>query len=128
MREFLKTRVKAFQYAFSGLWMAFRTQKNTWIYLVVTVAVLFLSLVFQISSIEWAIITITIAFVWTSEIINTSIETIINLVSPDHHPLAKAAKDLGAAAVLVAAISSVFVGIFILGPPLWEIIVQALSH
>jgi diacylglycerol kinase len=128
MREFLKTRVMAFQYAFSGLWMAFRTQKNTWIYLVVTVAVLFLSLVFQISSIEWAIITITIAFVWTSEIINTSIETIINLVSPDHHPLAKAAKDLGAAAVLVAAISSVFVGIFILGPPLWEIIVQALSH
>jgi len=108
--------------------MAFRTQKNTWIYLVVTVAVLFLSLVFQIASIEWAIITITIAFVWTSEIINTSIETIINLVSPDHHPLAKAAKDLGAAAVLVAAISSVFVGIFILGPPLWEIIVQALSH
>ncbi|MCU0630541.1 MAG: diacylglycerol kinase family protein [Methanoregulaceae archaeon] len=122
MKKFTKTRGKAFQYAIEGLFLAVKTQKNTWIYLVVTLLVISLSFVLDLSNDEWAILIITIAFVWSAEIINTSIEAIIDLVSPDHHPLAKAAKDLGAAAVLVAAISSVIVGLLILGPTIWSYI------
>lgn len=122
MKKFTKTRGKAFQYAIAGLFLAVKTQKNTWIYLVVTLLVISLSFVLDLSNDEWAILIITIAFVWSAEIINTSIEAIIDLVSPDHHPLAKAAKDLGAAAVLVAAISSVIVGLLILGPTIWSYI------
>jgi diacylglycerol kinase len=57
--------------------------------------------------------------VFAAEFLNTSIEAVVDLASPDHHPLAKIAKDVGAAAVLVAALAAILVGLLILGPPLW---------
>ena len=68
---------------------------------------------------EWAILVITIAMVFTAEFINTSIEAVVDLASPTHHPLAKVGKDVGAGAVLVAALAAIVVGLLILGPPLW---------
>lgn len=68
---------------------------------------------------EWAILVITIAMVFTAEFINTSIEAVVDLASPAHHPLAKVGKDVGAGAVLVAALAALVVGLLILGPPLW---------
>jgi diacylglycerol kinase len=68
---------------------------------------------------DWAVIVLTIAMVFTAEFINTAIEAIVDLASPDHHPLAKVGKDVGAGAVLVAALAAVVVGLLILGPPLW---------
>ena len=62
---------------------------------------------------------LTIAMVFTAEFINTSIEAVVDLASPVHHPLAKVGKDVGAAAVLIAALAAVLVGLLILGPPLW---------
>jgi diacylglycerol kinase len=61
----------------------------------------------------------TIAMVFTAEFINTSIEAVVDLASPMHHPLAKVGKDVGAAAVLIAALAAILVGLLILGPPLW---------
>jgi len=58
--------------------------------------------------------------VFTAEFINTSIEAVVDLASPVHHPLAKVGKDVGAAAVLVAALSAILIGLLILGPPLWQ--------
>ena len=52
--------------------------------------------------------------------VNTAIEAVVDLASPEIHPLAKVAKDVGAGAVLIAAIASVTVGLLIFGPPLWE--------
>ena len=69
---------------------------------------------------DWAILLLTIALVWTAEFINTALEAVVDLASPQHHPLAKVGKDVGAAAVLIAAMTSILVGLLILGPPLWE--------
>jgi diacylglycerol kinase len=57
--------------------------------------------------------------VWAAEFFNTSIEAVVDLASPAHHPLAKVGKDVGAAAVLIAALAAIGVGLLILGPPLW---------
>ena len=62
---------------------------------------------------------LTIAMVWAAEFFNTAIEAVVDLASPVQHPLAKVGKDVGAAAVLIAALASVGVGLLILGPPLW---------
>ena len=69
---------------------------------------------------DWAVLLLTIALVWTAEFINTALEAVVDLASPQHHPLAKVGKDVGAAAVLIAALTSILVGLLILGPPLWE--------
>lgn len=65
-------------------------------------------------------IIIAITMVWTAEFINTALEAIVDLASPEQHDLAKISKDVGASAVLIAAGSSAIIGIIILGPPLWE--------
>lgn len=73
----------------------------------------------RISRVEWAVLIFTIALVLILEGLNTAVEAAIDLAMPDVHPLAKAAKDLAAGMVLIAAIASVAVGLLILGPPLW---------
>jgi diacylglycerol kinase len=58
--------------------------------------------------------------VFSAEFINTSIEAVVDLATREHHPLAKIGKDVGAAAVLVAALAAILIGLLILGPPLWQ--------
>jgi diacylglycerol kinase len=117
---FFKSRARSFRYAFQGWWYVIRTQKNAWIHAIVSATVMLLSLWLSLSPQEWAIIILTIASVWTAEILNTALEAVVDLASPQHHPLAKVGKDVGAAAVLIAALSSVVIGLLILGPPLWN--------
>ncbi len=69
---------------------------------------------------DWAVIILTISMVWTAEFLNTALEAVVDLASPQQHPLARVGKDVGAAAVMIAAVASVIVGLLILGPPLWE--------
>ena len=68
---------------------------------------------------DWALIIIAIAMVWTAEFINTALEAVVDLASPEQHELAQVGKDVGAAAVLIAAGSAALIGFLILGPPLW---------
>jgi diacylglycerol kinase len=96
-----------------------RTQRNAWIHAVISTLVFALGLWLRLGRIEWAIILLTIAVVWMAEFINTALEAVVDLASPDLHPLAKVGKDVAAAAVLVGAITAVLVGLLILGPPLW---------
>ena len=109
----------SFRFAFAGLWYTLRTQRNTRIQLAIAVAVVALGLWLGLSYIQWAALTLTIGFVLVSEMLNTVTETLVDLVSPGYHPLAKVVKDITAGAVLVAAITSVVVGLLVLGPPLW---------
>jgi diacylglycerol kinase len=76
---------------------------------------------------DWAVLLVTIALVWTAEFINSALEAVVDLASPQNHPLAKVGKDVGAAAVLIAALTSILVGLLILGPPLIEKIRTALK-
>jgi diacylglycerol kinase len=65
--------------------------------------------------------------VFTAEFINTAIEAVVDLASPVQHPLAKVGKDVGAGAVLIAALAAALVGLLILGPPLWARLVSMFS-
>ena len=116
----LKGRVNSFRYAFAGWAYVLRTQHNAWIHALVTILVVAMGLWVQIARQEWAILIVTIMVVWMAEFMNTAVEAVVDLVSPDFHPLAKIAKDVAAAAVLVGAMGAILVGLLILGPPLWQ--------
>jgi len=118
-RDFFISRGHAFRYAFRGWAYVLRTQRNAWIHAVVTVAVLAMGAWLRLSLCDWAVILLAISLVWTAEFINTALEAVVDLASPSHHPLAAVGKDVGAAAVLLAALASVLIGLLALGPPLW---------
>ena len=111
-------RLDSFRHAFAGWGFMLRTQPNAWIHATFTIAVLVLGLWLGITLVEWAVITLVIGLVWVAEFFNTALEAVVDLASPDLHRLAKIAKDVGAAAVLAAAVTAVIVGLLILGPPL----------
>src|SRR6476620_10324354 len=111
---------RSFYFAFAGLTYLFRTQRNARVHAALGAAACGLALWLQISRVEWAVLVFTIALVLILEGLNTAVEAAIDLASPQVHPLAKAAKDLAAGMVLIAAIASVAVGMLILGPPLWR--------
>jgi diacylglycerol kinase len=112
--------IDSFRFAFVGLWYALRTQRNTRIHLSIAAAVVVVGLCLNLSHVEWAVLTLTIGFVLVSEMLNTVAETLVDLISPGYHPLAKIVKDVTAGAVLLTAIISVVVGLLVLGPPLWK--------
>ncbi len=126
MTEFIKSRIESFRCAFHGWWYVIRTQKNTWVHALASVCVLILGLWLSLPARDWATLVIVIAMVWSAEFFNTSIEAVVDLASPTHHPLAKVGKDVGAAAVLIAAGAAVLVGLLVLGPPLWVKILSLL--
>jgi len=111
--------IRSFYYAFAGLSYLFRTQRNARVELTIGLAACAVGAWLRISRVEWAVMVFTIALVLILEGLNTAVEAAIDLASPKFHPLAKAAKDLAAGMVLIAAIASVGVGLLILGPPLW---------
>ena len=120
MIDFLKTRARSFRYAFGGWWYVIRTQRNAWIHAVVSLTVLGIAIWLGLNRYDWALIIIAIAMVWTAEFINTALEAIVDLASPEQHELARISKDVGASAVLIAAASAAIIGLIILGPPLWN--------
>ena len=113
------SRLAAFRHAFSGWWYMLRTQRNAWIHAVISTLVFALGLVLGLGRLEWAILVLTVGLVWMAEFVNTALEAVVDLASPDLHPLAKVGKDVAAAAVLVGACTAVVVGLLVLGPPLW---------
>ena len=119
LKTFITSRIAAFGHAFRGWWHVLRTQHNAWIHSVVATLVIIVVLWLRLSLSNWAIIVLTIAMVFTAEFINTAIEALVDLAMPLHHPLAKVGKDVGAGAVLIAALAGVVVCLLILGPPLW---------
>jgi diacylglycerol kinase (ATP) len=120
MKDFILSRLRAFGHALRGLGYVLRTQRNAWVHAIATSLVIILGLWFGLAPRDWASLLVTIAFVWMAEFINTALEAVVDLASPQHHPLAKVGKDVGAAAVLIAAMTAILVGLLILGPPLLE--------
>ncbi len=120
MKEFITSRIASFGYAFQGWAHVVRSERNAWIHAVATVSVTIVAVWLNIPLRDAAVLVLAVAMVWTAEILNTSIEAVVDLASPIHHPLAKIGKDVGAAAVLIAALAAVIIGLLILGPPLWQ--------
>jgi diacylglycerol kinase (ATP) len=119
LKTFLYSRIAAFGHAFRGWWYVLKTQHNAWIHSLFATTVILVGLWVGLTPLDWAVIVLTIAMVFTAEFINTAIEAVVDLASPVHHPLAKVGKDVGAGAVLVSALAGVVIGLLIIGPPLW---------
>jgi diacylglycerol kinase len=112
------TLIESFQHAFSGLGYALRTQRNARIHVLLAIVVIVLGVALDLAPVDWAVLALTIGFVFVSELLNTVVETVIDLVTEEYHPLAKRAKDVAAGAVLASSITAVVVGLLVLGPPL----------
>lgn len=112
-------RALSFKYAFEGIVTAFRDQPNLKLHLFASAAVVFVGLFLGITKTEWLILTLTMGLVITFELTNTAIEEIVDSFTDRVHPSAKKAKDVAAAAVLVAAITAVIVGLIIFVPYLY---------
>lgn len=119
--RYIVGRQPAFEHAFHGLTHVILTQHNARIHLVMTILVVVSGLLLKLDAWEWAIIIIAIGLVWVTEIINTALEALVDLVTQQYHPLAKIAKDTSAAAVLFASIIAVLLGIVVFMPHLLQL-------
>jgi len=113
--SWFQARVRSFGHAFRGLGDLLRTQPHARIHLAATVVVIVAGLIKGLDRFEWALIALAIAGVWTAEAINTAIEAVVDLASPQWHALARRAKDVAAAAVLLAALGAVGVAVAVFG-------------
>lgn len=116
--------VKSFSFAFSGIKEAIKKEPNLKIHLTLAVIVLVAAYFLNFSPNEWLILTFTVALVIIFELLNTALESVINLVSPEVKPEARVAKDISAAMVLVAAILAVFVGALLFVPKILNLFGQ----
>ncbi|MCX7680974.1 MAG: diacylglycerol kinase family protein [Anaerolineae bacterium] len=122
-----RTLLDSFRYAFAGVGYALRTQRNTRIHLVIATVVIIMGIWLELSFVAWAVLILTIGFVLVSEMLNTVAETLVDLVHPGYHPLAKTVKDVTAGAVLLTAFISVIVGLLVLGPPLLNKLISGVT-
>ncbi|WP_231516800.1 diacylglycerol kinase [Planktothrix paucivesiculata] len=110
----------SFKYAWTGISYAFRTQRNFRIHTIIGTLAIGLGLFLQLTRVEIAIIGLTIGAVITMELLNTAIESVVDLtVGQSYHDLAKISKDCAAAAVLISALVALFVAVILLFPPLF---------
>ncbi|MEM9484076.1 MAG: diacylglycerol kinase family protein [Cyanobacteria bacterium P01_F01_bin.116] len=118
----------SFRYAWAGIMYAIRTQRNFRVHLGIALIALILGILLHIQTIEAAIITITIGIVLVMELMNTALESVVDLtVGQTYHELAKIAKDCAAGAVLISAIAALLVAAFIYIPPLFVLLGPAIA-
>ncbi|MDZ7879336.1 MAG: diacylglycerol kinase family protein [Saprospiraceae bacterium] len=117
-----RKRIESFGYAFKGLATLFSSQPNARIHAVALAVAVSFGFYFKIEKTEWLAITLIAALVLSAEAMNTAVEFVVDLVSPDYHPLAGKAKDVAAAAVLLAAFGAIIVGLIIFLPKIADLI------
>lgn len=128
MKSFITSRIHAFGHALHGWGHVLRTQHNAWIHSAIAAIVFILAVWLGLAPRDWAVLILTIAMVFSAEFVNTAIEAVVDLASPNKHPLAKIGKDVGAGAVLVAALAAILIGFLILGPPLWAKLISIIPN
>lgn len=116
MNIFLQKQARSFKNAFRGIVVAIQQETHCKIHLLATIAVIVLGILLHIALNEWIVIFICIAMVWCLELINTAIENIVDMVSPERQERARNIKDIAAGAVLFAAICSVIIACLIFIP------------
>ena len=111
-------RIRSFRYAGRGIWLVLKTQPNAWIHAGATAAAIAAGWLLGISRLEWCVIVLTCAAVWTAEALNTAFEHLADATKPEFDPVIGKAKDVAAGAVLVTALAAVVVGFLVFGPHL----------
>ena len=114
--------IVSFHYAFAGVRYLLWTQRNAKIHTAIGLSAVRMAIVLGIDRYEWLALLLTITIVIAAEGVNTALEAVVDLVSPEYHPLAKVAKDVGAGTVLITAFASVIVGMVLFLPRLWSIV------
>lgn len=109
-------RVRSFRYGIRGIALMLRSQHNAWIHATASILVLIVGALFGLSPREWCWLVIAIMAVWTAEALNTALEFLADAASAEFHPSIEKAKDVAAGAVLISAIGSVAIALFILTP------------
>ncbi|MGI6216233.1 MAG: diacylglycerol kinase family protein [Coriobacteriales bacterium] len=109
----IKSLGKAMRLAIAGIVKTFKTERNMAIFVVVAIIALVLCAVLRCTPVEWCIVIIMIALVFTTELINTAIESAVDLTTSEFHPKAKDAKDIAAGAVFFISMASAVVGIIV---------------
>ena len=116
MFNYIRARRASFGYAIRGLRILIRSESHAKVHLLATASVCCLGALLSISVSEWGLLILAIGLVWTAEALNTAVETVVDLCSPEWNEQAGRAKDLGAAAVLVAAVTAILVGLIVFLP------------
>lgn len=111
----IKSLLKAFIYAFNGILTAIKTQRNFRIHIVITIYVFAASLFYNFSKLDYAVLTLICVIIMSLELINTALESVVDICSPEYSKLAKTAKDCAAGAVLISAIGAIFIGVCLFG-------------
>lgn len=111
-----RSRADSFRDAFAGWGYILRSQRNAWIHSAITILVAAIGFWLKLRTLEWAVLVAAIGLVWVAELFNTGLETLVDLASPEIHPLAARAKDIAAAAVLTAAITAAVIGLLVFLP------------
>jgi diacylglycerol kinase (ATP) len=106
----LKSRFRSFIFAFRGLWSLLKNEHNSRIHLLAAIAATTLGIILKINPFEWSLLVLVIGIVFLTELLNTSLETLADLVNPEWDEGIRNAKDYAAAAVLISAIISLVVG------------------
>ncbi len=101
-----------------------RTEANARFHALASILVVLSGVALEIGRIEWLIVTLTIAVVWSLEAINTAFEALCDVASPEHHPEVERAKDIAAGAVLIAAIAALVVAVLIFGPRILDLVTR----
>ena len=117
----LRKRLKSFVYAFNGIRLLIRNEHNAWIHCFATICVVTAGWFFSVSSTEWIAIVFAIGSVFAGEAINSSIEALADLVSPEYNEAIKRTKDLAAGAVLFLSIAAAIIGLIIFVPKILTI-------
>lgn len=113
-------RVQSLGYALAGWLYMLRWQKNVRILIPASIVVVAVALWLGVNFVGLATIIIVITIVWMAEFLNAAVEAVVNLATEEWHPMAKVAKDVAAAAVLLGVVAAVLVGLLVLGPPLLQ--------
>lgn len=116
--SYLHTIPKSIGYAWSGVKSTFINEPNFRVHLIAACSAVATGVIVHLSPVEWALLVFTITAVVVLELVNTSIETIVNMISPEWNDAAKLAKDTAAAAVLLASFAAVLIGACLFGPKL----------
>ena len=116
----IHSRLKSIPYAIDGLKDMLQNQHNAWIHAAFTALALVMGWWLELDSLRFALLVAIIVLVWMAEAFNTVFEVLADILSPDYSPQVKRAKDIAAAAVLIAAVGAIALGLLILGPPLWH--------
>lgn len=112
----MKKIIKSFKYAIEGIRTGIKEEKNMKIHIFIMILVIICGIIFKINKVEWVICIILFGFVISLELVNTAIETTIDLITLERNPKAKIVKDVAAGGVLIAAITSAIIGLIIFIP------------